>query len=60
MREYHPKPMFRDTPQEKLDPTMIRASVDLRVPNKYMNRNSITQGSIVEDFEFTYKFHNLL
>lgn len=51
-----PKPKFKDTPREKLEPNMIRASVDLRVPNAYMNRNSITQGPIVEDF--TYKFHD--
>ena len=51
-----PKPRFKETPHDKLEPTMIRASVDLRVPNQYMNRDSITQGPIVEDF--TYKFHD--
>ena len=51
-----PKPKFKDTPHDKLEPTMIRASVDLRVPNQFMNRNSITQGPVVEDF--TYKFHD--
>ena len=34
---------------------MIRACIDLRVPNKFMKRNRITQGPIVEDF--IYKFH---
>jgi hypothetical protein len=28
----------------------------IRVPNKYMNRNIITQGPVVKDF--THKFHN--
>jgi hypothetical protein len=45
-----PKPRFKKTPKEQWQPDMIRASVDLRVPNKYMNRNSITQGPVVEDF----------
>ena len=35
---------------------MIRASVDLRVPNKYMERNRILQAPVVEDF--TCKFHD--
>ena len=51
-----PKPRFSNTPREELASHMIRASVDLRVPNKFMERNMITQGPIVEDF--TYKFHD--
>ena len=35
---------------------MIRACIDLRVPNKFMERNRITQGPVVEDF--IYKFHD--
>ena len=35
---------------------MIRASVDLRVPNKYMEQNRILQAPVVEDF--TGKFHD--
>ena len=35
---------------------MTRASVDLRVPNKYMERNRILQSPVVEDF--TCKFHD--
>ena len=41
-----PKPKFNSV-DEKLEPHMIRASVDLRVPNKFMERNRITQGPIV-------------
>ena len=41
--------------RDQLEPHMIRASVDLRVPNKYMERNRITQGPVVEDF--MYKFN---
>ena len=37
-----PKPRFGHTPREELQPHMIRASVDLRVPNKFMERNRIT------------------
>ena len=39
-----------------LQPNMIRACIDLRVPNKFMERNQITQGPMVEDF--IYKFHD--
>ena len=35
---------------------MIRACIDLTVPNKFMERNRITQGPVVEDF--IYKFHD--
>ena len=31
-----PKPKFAHTPKEELGPYMIRASVDLRVPNNHM------------------------
>ena len=51
-----PKPRFRKTPKEQLAPHMIRASVDLRVPNKYMERTRVAPGPVVEDF--TYKFHD--
>ena len=51
-----PKPKFNTVDKEKLEPHMIRASVDLRVPNQFMERNRITQGPIVEDF--MYKFLN--
>lgn len=30
--------------KDDLKPNMIRACVDLRIPNKYMDRNKITQG----------------
>ena len=49
-----PKPKFRSSTE--LEPHMIRASVDLRVPNKFMERTRITQGPMVEDF--THKFHD--
>ena len=35
---------------------MIRASVDLRVPNKHMERSRISQAPIVKDF--IHKFHD--
>ena len=35
---------------------MIRASMDLRIPNQFMERHRITQGTVVEDF--MYKFHD--
>lgn len=51
-----PKPKFNAVDQEKLEAHMIRASVSLRMPNQFMERNRITQGPIVEDF--MYKFHS--
>lgn len=51
-----PKPRFRGTDKEELEPHMIRASVDLQAPNKYTERHRITQSSIVEDF--MHKFHD--
>ena len=35
---------------------MTGASVDLRVPNKFMERSRVTHRSIIE--EFTHKFHD--
>ena len=51
-----PKPRISEPPREKLGPNMIQASVDLRVPNKFMERSRITHGSIIE--EFIHKFHD--
>ena len=50
------KPKFAETPPEELEPNMIRASVDLRVPNQYMERSRIAQAPVLEDF--THKFHD--
>ena len=51
-----PKPRYKNVSKDNLEPHMIRASVDLRVPNKYMERNRILQSPVVEDF--TCKFHD--
>ena len=48
------KPKFAEVPPEKLQPNMIRASVDLRVPNQYIERSRIAQAPVLEDF--THKF----
>ena len=50
------KPKFAEVPPEKLEPNMIRASVDLRVPNQYMERSRIAKAPVLEDF--THKFHD--
>ncbi|CAC5392066.1 unnamed protein product [Mytilus coruscus] len=50
-----PKPKFSKVDQDKLEPHMIRACVDLRIPNKFRKRNRIIQSPVVEDF--IYKFH---
>ncbi|KAJ8041455.1 hypothetical protein HOLleu_12275 [Holothuria leucospilota] len=44
-----PKPMFRNIQKDKLKPNQIRASIDLRVPKKSMERNRITPVPIAED-----------
>jgi len=51
-----PKPKYASTDREALEPHMIRACIDLRIPNKYMERSRVAHNPIVEDF--TYKFHN--
>ena len=51
-----PKPRYSTVRKDNLEPHTIRASVDLRVPNKYMERNRILQAPVVEDF--TCKFHD--
>lgn len=52
-----PKPRFKKEKEKgKLEPHMIRASVDLRVPNSNMERSRITQPPLLEDF--IHKFHN--
>jgi len=45
-----PKPRFAGLRSDELEPHMIRASVDLRVPKQYMERSRISQAPIVEDF----------
>ena len=50
-----PKPRYSTVSKENLQPHIIRASVDLRVPNKCMEWNRILQAPGVEDF--TCKFH---
>ena len=54
-----PKPRFESTPKSKLEPHMIRASIDLRVPNKYMERNRISQATVVEDFMYKFRDCNV-
>ena len=51
-----PKPHFANVSKDDLQPNMIRACIDLRIPNKHMERNRISQGPVVEDF--MYKFHD--
>ena len=51
-----PKPKYKDTDKDKIEAHMIRPSIDLRIPNKYMERSKITPSPIVEDF--THKFHD--
>jgi len=50
-----PKPKFKETPADEIQPHMIRACVDLRIPNKSMERCKVTPAPVVEDF--THRFH---
>ena len=45
--EVQPQLKFCGTAKEDLEPHMIRASVELRVPNQYMERQTITQGPCI-------------
>ena len=51
-----PKPKFSELDKEDLQPHMIKSSVDLRIPNQFVERHRITQGTVVVDF--MYKFHD--
>ena len=51
-----PKPRFNETDKDELQPHMIRASIDLRIPNQFMERSRIAPTPTVEDF--IYKFHD--
>ena len=46
---------FNETDKDELQPHMIRASIDLRIPNHFMERNGIAPTPTVEDF--IYKLH---
>lgn len=50
------KAKLAKTPQNWREPHMVRASVDLRISNKYMDQSRISQALIMKDF--TYKFHD--
>ena len=41
--------------ERAVGPHMIRASVHLRVPNQFMERHRITQGTTIEDFIQDFK-----
>ena len=48
-----PKPKFTDN-KENLEPHMIRASIDMRIPNESMKRSRCVQAPKVDDFEYHY------
>lgn len=50
-----PKPKFATTEPEDLEPKMIRASIDIRVPNQTMKRSRYVQAPIVKDFTYTLR-----
>ena len=47
-----PKPKYTEIDKEKLKPQMIRASIDMRIPNRSMKRSRCVQAPRVEDFEY--------
>ena len=50
------KPKFTDMKSEELESHMIRASIDMRIPNQSMKRSRCVQSPKVEDF--TYRLHD--
>ncbi len=50
-----PKPKYAEQEKGMLEPHMIRASIDLRIPNQYMERTRIIPGPMVEDFIHTFR-----
>ena len=53
-----PKFRFTNISKDHLKPNMIRACIDLRIPNKHIERNQISARPIVEDF--MYKFYDCI
>ena len=51
-----PKPKYTDVKKEELESQMIRASIDMRIPNKSMKRSQCVQSPRVEDF--IYRLHD--
>ena len=51
-----PKPKYTNVEKEKLQSQMIRASIDMRIPNQSMKRSRCVQPPRVEDF--TYDLHD--
>ena len=51
-----PKPKYFHVPNDEAQTNVIRACIDLGVPNKFMERNRVTQGPVVE--ECIYNFHD--
>ena len=51
-----PKPNYADIKNEKLESQMIRAGIDMRIPNEAMKRSRCVQSSRVE--HFIYHLHD--
>ena len=51
-----PKPKYTDVKKEELEAEMIRASIDMRIPNESMKRSRCVQSPRVEDF--VYRLHD--
>ena len=51
-----PKPKYTDVKKEELEAEMIRASIDMRIPNESMKRSRCVQSPKVEDF--VYRLHD--
>lgn len=47
-----PKAKFTEINKGKVEPKMIRESIDMRIPNKSMKRSRYVQSPSVEDFEY--------
>ena len=51
-----PNPKFTEMKGEELESHMIRASIDMRIPNQYMTRSRCIQSPRVGDF--IYRLHD--
>ena len=51
-----PKPKYTEVKKEELESQMIRASIDMRLPNESMKRSRCVQSPRVEDF--IYRLHD--
>ncbi len=55
-----PKPIYAEQEKGMLEPHMIWATIDLWIPNQYMEWTQIDPGLMVEDFTHTFREYKIV